>query len=250
MEKEKEYYVYKVYYRGILVYIGKGRGKRWKHVAKGGSSNELINDFYFRNKYFGDLNLDLRLAGRFSTDAQARREEKKQIEEFKPLCNKVSGRVHNSSYEFRDKLIEVARLEGLSEPEDIYSKFDFKFLFTPKGLLCKYVDLSENSVFEYAREKYHIKIKKCCYKHFPEYFLCFLEFAEDQDAEFWNFFGVRNSYLQMLERGGIELSEYGDIDWHIEAINSEHFGYAGNSRQFDIDLYYKSRENKNDKFDV
>lgn len=244
MSKEKEFYVYNVYYRGILVYVGKGRGKRWKHVAGGGSNNELINDFYFRNKYFNDLNLDVRISKRFSTDALAKKEEKKQIEKFKPLCNKVSGRVHESNYEFQDKLKKVARIEGLGEPEELQSKFDFKFLFTPKGLLCRSVYLPEDSVFEYAKEKFHIKIKECCYKHFPEYLLGFLEFDEELDSEFLSFFGVRSSYIQSLELGLLDLSIYGDLDWHIKAINSEHFGYAGSSRQLDVDLYYKSRVEK------
>lgn len=235
---KKTYYVYNVFYRGILVYIGKGVGKRWNHVANGGSGNALINDFYFRNKYFSDLNLEVTISKKFSTDLQARKEESKQIMEHKPFCNKVSGRGHTNEYLFKDKLAEVADELKRDKPDNIWSKFDFSFLFTPKGLLCQSIKLTDNSVFEYTREEYYIRIKKECYKYFPEYFVRFANFDSTVSTDFWTWFGVRNIYIQSLEAGEEGLSEYGDLDWHIKAINSEHFKYTGNdSKEFDPEKY-------------
>lgn len=243
MEDEKDFYVYNVYYRGILVYVGKGTGKRWKHVVHGRSNSELINDFYFRNKYLDDMNLDIRMSGYFKTDAQAKKEEKKQIQNFKPFCNKVAGREHSSEYVFKDKLISVSEEDREYELEEVWSKFDHSFLFTPKGLLCKKVNLHPSSVFENTGEDYYIRIKKKYYKYFPEYLIRFLDFDSIADAEYWNFFGVRNSYIHGLERGVYELTEYGDLDWHIEAINSEHFKYTKNNvREFDEELYRESQK--------
>lgn len=242
----KDYYVYNVFYRGILVYVGKGTGKRWKHVAYGRSNSELINDFYFRNKYLNDMNLDIRIHKYFSTDLQAKEEEKKQINKHKPFCNKVAGREHSEKYTFKGKLEEVAKEEGYDVPEVLWSKFDFSFLFTPKGLLCKKVHLSKNSIFEYTGEEYHIRIKSQVFKYFPEYLLRFLNFDNESDAEYWNFFGVRNSYIQGLETGLYSLTEYGDLDWHIEAINSKFFKYTkNNDRQFDVGRFKESQTRKN-----
>ena len=115
-------------------------------------------------------------------------------------------------------------------------------LFTPKGLLCMKTPISENSVFERAEEDYHIRIKEKYYKHFPEYLLCFLNFDTTADAEFWAFFGVRNTYIQMLENGACEITDYGDLDWHIQALDSEHFKYTkNNDRKLDVDLYLSNR---------
>lgn len=246
MKDDKEFYVYNVFYRGILVYIGKGRGKRWKHVVHGRSNSEIINDFYFRNKYLGDMNLDIRIFSYYRTDLQAKKEEKKQIKKFKPFCNKVAGRVHNNEYEFKNKLRKVSENDRDCDLEELWSKFDFSFLFTPKGLLCQNVHLSPNSVFEYTGQKYYIRIKEEYYKYFPEYLLRFLNFDSTADAEYWNFFGVRNSYIHGLERGVYGLTKYGDLGWHIEAINSEFFKYTRyDFREFDIDLYNKTlKENK------
>lgn len=235
---EKPYYVYNVFYRGILVYIGKGKGKRWQHVANGRSNNELINDFYFRNKYFSDTNLEVTIYGKYKTDLQAKKEESIQIATQKPLCNKVAGRGHDNDYVFKDKLSKVALLLGKNKPENLWSKFDFSFLFTPKGLLCKQVELSDNSVFETTGEQYYIRIKKDCYKYFPEYFVRFADFDSDSSTEFWSYFGLRNMYVQSLEVGMEKLSSYGDLNWHIEAINSEHFKHTkNNSKELDVEKY-------------
>lgn len=240
---DRPYYVYNVFYRGILIYIGKGKGKRWKHVSNGRSANELINDFYFRNKYFSDTNLEVTISGKFKTDLQAKKEESRQIVEYKPLCNKVSGRGHTNEYIFKAKLEEVAAILGKNKPENIWSKFDFSFLFTPKGLICRDVKISGNSIFEYTGEDYYIRLKKICYKYFPEYFVRFADFDSDASTEFWTYFGIRNMYIQILEIGEEEFSEYGDLDWHLKAINSEFFKYTkNNSREFDLEKYLSNRK--------
>ena len=37
VSKEKEYYNYIAFYRGIPVYVGKGKGSRWFHTLSGKS---------------------------------------------------------------------------------------------------------------------------------------------------------------------------------------------------------------------
>jgi hypothetical protein len=58
MSKNANYYNYISFYRGIPVYIGKGKGERLSHTVSGRSENNSINEFYFRCKLLGDMPLD------------------------------------------------------------------------------------------------------------------------------------------------------------------------------------------------
>ena len=48
MSEEKEYYVYTWYYKGNPVYVGKGKGSRWKHGKSGRSHVRGLNEIYFK----------------------------------------------------------------------------------------------------------------------------------------------------------------------------------------------------------
>lgn len=42
------YYVYTWYYKGVPVYVGKGKGSRWKHGKSGCSHVKGLNEIYFK----------------------------------------------------------------------------------------------------------------------------------------------------------------------------------------------------------
>lgn len=42
------YYVYTWYYKGVPVYVGKGKGSRWKHGNSGCSHVKGLNEIYFK----------------------------------------------------------------------------------------------------------------------------------------------------------------------------------------------------------
>lgn len=228
MEKENKYYNYVSFYRGIPVYVGKGVDKRWVHTINGQSGSELINDFYFRAKYLNDMPLDTYIVKRFKTDDQALKGERALINKYLPYCNKCSGRFHETGNVIFDKIVDVSKRLDFDKPEDLYSKFDFRFLFTPKGLLCKNVTLSKNSPFEYAREEYHIRVKKELFPFFPENLLQFMK----NDPSLWGTLltSIHTKPLYFsentIERGvlfdGLNVS----VEWKIDALITGSFDFA------------------------
>ena len=228
MSEKNKYYNYVSFYRGIPVYVGKGLDKRWEHTVNGQSGSELINDFYFRYKYFNDMPLDTYIVKRYKTNEQAIKGEKRLINKYLPYCNKCSGREHASDYDFYKKLERVSLENGFDSPEVLYSKFDFRFLFTPKGLLCTRTDLAENSPFERTDEAYHIKVKSSLYVHFPEYFLQFMEHDSETHGYFLSSFHSKPLFLRMFEMGDKSLfgSLKVDIDWKVDALTRGSFDFA------------------------
>lgn len=248
MSKEKEYYNYIAFYRGIPVYVGKGKGSRWFHTLSGKSGSELINDFYFRNKYLLDMPLDTYKVAYFKTNEQATRNERRLIDKYLPYCNKCSGRGWEHDYYFSDKLKEVALNLGFSEPEKLSSKFDFRFLFTPKGLLCTRVELADTSPFERAEEPYHIRVKSDLFIHFPEFALQFAKFIpEIVELNMYDLGRSKRKIINDVERcNGVFSHVTDDDEWIIEAVNSgslefaEEFGYTYDGIDFVKRCYFKT----------
>lgn len=216
------------FYRGILIYVGKGSGDRWRHTITGGSSSELLNDFYFRNKYFNDMPIETHIVKWFNTSEQASKNEKVMINKHKPLCNKCTGRVHKTDNSLLSKIYEVSKNLGYSDPEYLESKFDFKFLFTPKGLLCKKVELCENSPFEYTGQDYHVKLKPTLYVHFPEYSLQYIEMPDNINSEMFHSFTSKRLLLNDCEIGlSNNLRTVSDnLDWLVSAYGGESFCWS------------------------
>ena len=46
MSENRKYYNYVSFYRGIVVYVGKGVGDRWKHTYGGTSNSYKHEDVY------------------------------------------------------------------------------------------------------------------------------------------------------------------------------------------------------------
>lgn len=228
MSKEDEYYNYIAFYRGIPVYVGKGVGKRWVHTINGQSGSELINDFYFRAKYLNDMPLDTYIVKRFKTDAQALKGERVLINKYLPYCNKCAGRFHSDNEEICEKISEVSKILGMDKPEALESKFDFRFLFTPKGLLCRNVNLNKNSPFEYAEEEYHIRVKSKLFKFFPENLLQFMENDRTTWGSLLTSLHTKPLYFNenTLNRGvmfdGLDV----DINWKVTALLGGSFDFA------------------------
>lgn len=110
----------------------------------------------------------------------------------------------------------------------MYSKFDFRFLFTPFGLFCTSVNLSENSPFEYADKQYHIRIKKDLLTEFPENFLQYMRHDSDLSGEFISSFHNKPLALCTAESGDISMFKdlNVSIDWMVSALCGESLNFA------------------------
>lgn len=235
-------YTYISYYRGLPVYVGKGNGKRKKHTLCGKSNNELLNEFYFRHKFFGDMLLDTYIVKEHKTDAEALEHEKKLIDKYLPFCNKCSGRYHEDEYPFKQKLEALCDKMGYSQPEVLESKFDFRFLFTPKGLLCRYITLSDNSPFEKANTNYHVRLKKEFYTYFPEYALQYAGIVDLVTVDALEYFHTAVVYAREIEMGVNPFEYLGvNILWAKEAYLCGSFDFvkerAGFFREIEMERF-------------
>ena len=213
-------YTYVAYYRGIPVYIGKGTGDRLMHTNSGKSTNELLNEFHFRRMFLDDMPLIVHKVSKHRSDTDALAHEKTLIEKYLPYCNKCAGREHEDSYKFRGKLMQLCFDLGYSQPEKLDSKFDFRFLMTPKGLYCKGVYLGKRSPFEYAFNKYHIRLKQNLLVNFPEYSLQFAGVPEDFHSNLASSTGYGFFYKKFIETGGNPFDYLGvSDDWIENAYN-------------------------------
>lgn len=240
MSVEKEYYNYISFYRGIPVYVGKGKGARLQHTLSGTSENEKINEFHFRWKFFNDIPLETRKVAYFSDEQKALANESKLIKRCSPYCNS-STKECRENYSFRDKLISVCKLEGYSQPEYLRSKYDFRFLFTPKGLICEKVHLGNNSPFEKTQFG-AVKVKSDLYKHFPEFAFQFMENPFDTNSHHLTSFSAVDWYFNKFERGENLLSKVSkEKAWVIEALKGSSFEYLKpfkiEPKKIDFDLF-------------
>ena len=226
--ENKYFYNYISYYRGLPVYVGKGSDFRWKHTICGGSGSELLNEFYFRHKFFNDMPLETHIVKYFKDNKSASVGEKKLISKLKPICNKCSGREHTVDNVMLKNIGDFCTIIGFDSPESLESKYDFRFLFTPKGLLCKKIELSENSPFEYGDQEYFVKIRKDFYIHFPEYALQYINITEPVNSEMFTSFTSKRILLNSVEMGLTSpLSHVSDnLDWLVSAYTGESFSFS------------------------
>lgn len=80
----KKYYVYTWYYKGVPVYVGKGKGGRWRHGCSGCSHVKGLNEIYFKGDR-GELRCKFEVKGVSSSVALTI--ESKLIENYKTPLN-------------------------------------------------------------------------------------------------------------------------------------------------------------------
>lgn len=157
------FYCYIAYYRGIPVYVGKGRGERLLHVTSGKSHNAKLNEFYFRHIYFNDFPLEVRKVDYFEDEFKALRYEKDLIQRIQPYCNKIETycikrKLSNGMVKFLSRV-----LDAKISTDSITTYYDENLLLTPYGLNCevkdkflhKFLDVTCNGNFK-LKQKYMI----------------------------------------------------------------------------------------------
>lgn len=95
----KKYYVYHVTLGDKIVYVGKGKGHRYKHATSGGSHNVKLNILLAKHILLGEDKPVTKIIAYFEKESQALEFEEKQIEEHKPFCNNklLTEKVLNTS---------------------------------------------------------------------------------------------------------------------------------------------------------
>lgn len=83
---KKDYYVYTVTLKDIIIYVGKGRGKRSDHAINGRSSNASLNRVYFQYELLGHPKPVMTLEKGLD-ESEALEREHTLIYTHKPRCN-------------------------------------------------------------------------------------------------------------------------------------------------------------------
>lgn len=157
----KTHYVYAAY--GVsneLLYIGKGKGDRWKHCASGISSSRDLNRYYFSN---GEGNcIKVKILQRFSNDSRASSKELELIKQYSPPFNLSGARITNikmmdeikEHYKLVNKYLECSRTEkGSKMTSGWITKYkNFVNLVGYKNLL-EGVNISKDSIKMYGCPK-------------------------------------------------------------------------------------------------
>ena len=163
----KGYYVYMSYYRGIVVYIGKGKGLRLNHTFNGESSNKILNEFYFRNMYLNDFPLYTKKVCEFRTEQEALSYEKDMIIKFQPVANRDTSLwvEKNMSMYLTKKLRKIFNTDKIV-PKLITTKYDEDLIYTKFGLPCKINSKSLPEFLEYC-ENGNVRLTESTLQHFP-----------------------------------------------------------------------------------
>lgn len=163
----KGYYVYMSYYRGIVVYVGKGKGLRLNHTFKGESSNKILNEFYFRNMYLNDFPLYTKKVCEFSTEREALSYEKDMIRKLQPVANRDTSLwvEKNMSMYLTKKLRKIFDTDKIT-PEIITTRYDEDLIYTKFGLPCEVKSKSLPEFLEYC-ENGNVRLTEDTLQHFP-----------------------------------------------------------------------------------
>lgn len=161
------YYVYVSYYRGIVVYVGKGKGLRLEHTVNGESGNKVLNEFYFRNMYFNDFPLYTTKVQDFRTEREALSYERDMIMKHQPVANSTTRFwvEKGMSMFLTKKLRKIFNNEKITS-DLILTKYDEDLIYTKFGLPCEVRSKSFPEFLEVC-ENGNVRLVDSILKHFP-----------------------------------------------------------------------------------
>lgn len=87
VSNEEDYYVYKVLLKGEVIYVGKGKGRRSRHVLSGKSHNFKLNEYYFRHTLLDEPCPVVKKVKFFKEEDKALQYETYLIKDLLPDCN-------------------------------------------------------------------------------------------------------------------------------------------------------------------
>lgn len=103
-----KYYVYKVFLKDEVIYVGKGQGGRCQHVLSGRSHNAKLNEYYYRHTLLGEECPVVKKVKYFEDESECLVHEENLILELLPECN---IRLNTSSIYGQDSYLNFDILE-------------------------------------------------------------------------------------------------------------------------------------------
>jgi hypothetical protein len=110
-----EYYVYVVWLGNEVVYIGSGKGDRYKHVSNGRSHNESLN-LLFRQGV--EVRQEFEYTG--LTELTARVYEQELIDKYEPPYNKAKAANEDKKALHKELTTELLQIRADSNPTETY----------------------------------------------------------------------------------------------------------------------------------
>ncbi len=110
-----EYVVYVAQYEGIVMYVGEGKSGREAHITSGVSHVYEANRFHFQGKH-----VEVRVEHEIGTKSEAVLLEKKLIDKYKPLWNRidksyVAHRSRKVYYKNLSKVVDAGMLTNTGQ---------------------------------------------------------------------------------------------------------------------------------------
>ena len=118
-----EYYVYVVKLGNEIVYVGSGKGDRYKHVSSGRSHNESLNLLYRQG-----ISVVQEFEYEGLTELTARVLEQELIDKYQPVYNKGKAANDEKKALHKELTEELKRIQDSAEPSE-YAKYMAKALF-------------------------------------------------------------------------------------------------------------------------
>ena len=103
-----KYYIYYVVYKDVVIYIGKGKDKRYLHTTSGTSHVYELNRLHFTEP--GSCKVDIAI--RLDEDKDVSYLEKLLIKQCRPYCN--NALLENSDIRFQTTEEEFNKLVALN----------------------------------------------------------------------------------------------------------------------------------------